>query len=139
MSLISSASFVAHQLTLNSKYKGEFREDLYFELSVAELTLPPLRNRQEDIPQLVSWYCGQLNEQFQSDRHLSSEAITCLQSYHWPGNIKEFEMMLKRLFVSANGRQISEAAVEKELQKSISVKTRPQRDPGTIRKLIRCG
>ena len=102
--------------------KGEFREDLYFELSVAELTLPPLRNRQEDIPQLVSWYCGQLNEQFQSDRHLSSEAIACLQSYHWPGNIKEFEMMLKRLFISANGRQISEAAVEKELQKSISVK-----------------
>ena len=101
---------------------GVFREDLYFELSVAVLGLPPLRNRQEDIPQLVSWYCAKLNEQFQSDRHLSSEAVACLQSHHWPGNVKEFEVMLKRLFISTTGRQISLAVVEKELEKSISVR-----------------
>ena len=101
---------------------GTFREDLYFELSAAELRLPPLRNRQEDIPLLVSWYCAQLNEQFQSDRHFSSEAVTCLQSYDWPGNIREFEVMLKRLYISTTGRQISLAVVKKELEKSLLVK-----------------
>lgn len=101
---------------------GTFREDLYFELSVAELGLPPLRNRQEDIPLLISWYCAQLNEQFQSDRHLSAEAAARLQSYHWPGNVREFEVILKQLFISTTGRQISLAVVEKELEKLLSVK-----------------
>tara|TARA_B100000963_G_scaffold24808_1_gene18601 strand:- start:593 stop:2023 length:1431 start_codon:yes stop_codon:yes gene_type:complete len=100
---------------------GAFREDLFFELSVAELELPPLRKRQEDIPLLSNWYCDQLNEQFQTDRHFSSEAVTCLQSYHWPGNVREFEAMLKRLFISTTGRQISLAIVEKELEKSLWV------------------
>ena len=100
---------------------GAFREDLYFKISVAELSLPPLRNRQEDIPLLLNWYCAQLNEQFQAERHLSSEAVACLQSYHWPGNVREFEFVLKRLFISTTGRQISLALVEKELEKSSSV------------------
>ena len=97
---------------------GAFIEDLYFELSAAELGLPPLRNRQEDIPQLVRWYCSRLNEQIQSDRHFSSEAEACLQSYDWPGNVKEFEVTLKQIFISSTGRQISLTVVEKELQKS---------------------
>jgi len=98
--------------------KGLFREDLYFELSVAELGMPPLRDRQEDIPQLISWYCKQLNEQLQTDKNFSQEAVACLQDYHWPGNLKELEVMLKRLFISTAGRQISAASAEKELQKS---------------------
>ena len=101
---------------------GMFREDLYFELSVAELDLPPLRNRKEDIPILISWYCAQLNEQFESDRRFSSESVTCLQSYHWPGNVRELEAMLKRLFISTTSHQISLAVVEKEVEKSLSVK-----------------
>ena len=100
---------------------GAFREELYFKLSEAELTLPPLRNRQEDIPLLLNWYCSQLNEQFQSERHISSEAVACLQRYHWPGNVREFEFVLKRLFISTTGRQISVAIVEKELEKLSSV------------------
>ena len=100
---------------------GAFREDLYIEISVAELSLPPLRNRQEDIPLLLNWYCAQLSEQFQHDRHFSSEAVACLQSYHWPGNVREFEFVLKQLFISTTGRQISLAIVKKELQKSLSV------------------
>ena len=103
---------------------GEFREDLYFELSVAELSLPPLRNRQEDIPLLLNSYCAQLNKQFQSDRHFSSEAVACLQSYHWPGNVREFEFVLKQLFISTDGRQISLAIVKKALEKSSSVNQR---------------
>lgn len=101
--------------------KGLFREDLYFELSVAELGLPPLRNREEDIPQLIRWHCAQLNEQFQSDRHLSPEAMVCMQNHHWPGNVRELELMLKRLFVSTSERKFSLAAVEKELEKSVSL------------------
>ena len=100
---------------------GAFREDLYYELSVAELSLPPLRNRQEDIPLLFNSYCAQLNEQSQSERHFSLEAMARLQSYHWPGNVGEFELVLKRLFNSTTGRQISLTIVEKELEKSSSV------------------
>ena len=80
--------------------------------------MPPLRDRQEDSFQLISWFCKQLNEQFQTDRSFSQEAVACLQDYHWPGNVRELEVMLKRLFISTTGRQISAAAVEKELQKS---------------------
>ena len=98
-----------------------FREDLYVEISAAELSLPPLRNRQEDIPLLLNWYCSQLNEQFQSDKHFSSEAVACLQSYHWPGNVREFEFVLKQLFISTTVSQISLAIVKKELEKSLSV------------------
>ena len=98
--------------------RGAFREDLYFELSVAELVMPPLRDRQEDIPQLISCFCKQLNVQFQTDKSLSQEAVACLQDYHWPGNVKELEVTLKRLFIPTTRRQISAAEVEKELQKS---------------------
>ncbi len=98
--------------------RGVFREDLYFELSVAELSMPSLRDRQEDIPQLISWFCKQLNEHFQTDRGLTHEAVACLQNYNWPGNVKELEVFLKRVFISTTGRQISLAAVEEELQKS---------------------
>ena len=105
--------------------KGAFREDLYFELSAAELGMPPLRNRQEDIPLLVSWLsAAQLNEQFQSERHFSSEAMACLQDYDWPGNVKELEVMLKRLYIATTGRQISLAVCKKRAGKIIVGKTR---------------
>ena len=97
--------------------KGAFREDLYFELSVAELSMPPLRDRQEDIPQLATWFCSQFNQQFQTERRLDPEAVISLQAYSWPGNVKELEVLLKRLFISTTERQITERMVERELSK----------------------
>ena len=101
--------------------KGAFREDLYFELSVAELGMPPLRDRQEDIPQVASWVCSQLNSQFQTERRLTTEAMARLQDYVWPGNVKELEVLLKRLFIATTEQQISARMVEKELDKLSSL------------------
>lgn len=97
--------------------RGAFREDLYFEFTMAELEIPPLRERQEDIPQLANWFCSQLNNQFNTERQLDTQAIVCLQNHTWPGNVREFEVLLKRLFIATTERQISERMVQKELGK----------------------
>ena len=109
--------------------KGTFREDLYFELSVAELGMPPLRDRQEDIPQVASWVCDQLNGQFQTERRLTAEAMNCLQNYLWPGNVKELEVLLKRLFIATTEQQISARMVEQELDKLSSLAEQSSQEP----------
>lgn len=71
---------------------GSFREDLYWRLVVVELDIPPLRERPEDIPTLVS----QILSQHQPHKEISEQAVELLQRYPWPGNIRELENELKR-------------------------------------------
>lgn len=72
-----------------------FREDLYYRLNVVQLEIPPLRTRTEDIPQLAQHYVGQFN----SELRLSPAALRQLQSYHWPGNIRELVNVIRRAAV----------------------------------------
>ncbi|MCG8586828.1 MAG: sigma 54-interacting transcriptional regulator, partial [Pirellulales bacterium] len=68
----------------------KFREDLYYRLNVVPIELPPLRERREDIRELVTFFLNFYNEQY--DRyvvHLSPHALEALESYHWPGNVRE--------------------------------------------------
>ena len=77
--------------------KGMFREDLFFRLDVITLKLPPLRERQEDIPDLAAYALGR-RALTASKRPLtiSPSAMTCLIQYHWPGNVRELENVLAR-------------------------------------------
>ena len=77
-----------------------FRADLYFRLDVMSLTLPPLRERAEDIPELASYFLGQhMVAMRKRGMTLSQEAARCLAEYDWPGNVRELENVLARAVI----------------------------------------
>jgi DNA-binding NtrC family response regulator len=72
--------------------EGKFREDLYYRLNVVHIELPPLRERKDDIPLLVSHFINKLNEEKGYDiRGITREAMQILLNYKWPGNVRELE------------------------------------------------
>ena len=80
--------------------EGRFRDDLYFRLNVIPIRVPPLRERQEDIPLLVETFLSEFAQQSRSKlKKMSPEAISCLQSYHWPGNVRELRNLIERLSI----------------------------------------
>ena len=95
--------------------QGQFRDDLYFILSAALLRLPPLRERLEDVPHLVTAITSSLTREFGQVRDVDSTAIPTLQSHSWPRNVSELRFLLRRLFVKSTGNIISVAEVEAEL------------------------
>jgi transcriptional regulator with PAS, ATPase and Fis domain len=85
--------------------RGEFREDLYYRLNVVMLTLPPLRQRRDDIPLFVDHFITRFNEEHGKDvQGLTRGAMDRLLSYSWPGNVRELRNMLEGLVVLSSGR-----------------------------------
>jgi len=86
---------------------GTFREDLFYRLEVIPLTLPPLRERREDIELLVKHFtkkkCGEMNI---PPKRLTEEALTGLKSYPWPGNVRELENVIERTMVLVDSEEI---------------------------------
>ncbi len=93
-----------HELE-NDMANGDFREDLYYRLSTIKIHIEPLRNRSEDIPHLIDHYVKMYTAQFDGKELLtpSPETIEKLTAYHWPGNIRELQNVLKRLMILGNG------------------------------------
>lgn len=84
--------------------KGDFREDLYFRLNVIPVYMPPLRNRQEDIPLLVEHFVKVANARFDKEvRSISSECMDIFLNYPWPGNIRQLENVIFRATILASG------------------------------------
>lgn len=88
--------------------KKQFREDLFYRLSVFPITIPPLRERPDDIHPLaeyfISKYCRDMKKPVKS---LSKEAQTLLEKYHWPGNVRELENTIERAIILAEGKKIT--------------------------------
>jgi formate hydrogenlyase transcriptional activator len=85
-------------------YKGRFREDLFYRLNVFPITVPPLRQRCEDIPLIVDALIERLNKQL--GRRITSvpqEVMQALQSYPWPGNVRELENIIERAVIMSRG------------------------------------
>jgi DNA-binding NtrC family response regulator len=83
---------------------GAFRADLFFRLNVVSLTIPPLRNRQEDIPQLIERSLARLCRDMKRPMlHMSPSAMNKLVSYAWPGNVRELENAIERAVVLKTG------------------------------------
>jgi nitrogen regulation protein NR(I) len=91
---------------------GRFREDLYYRLAVVPISLPPLRERREDIPLLaehfIAKYNGRLGKQVQG---IETEAMQALLAYSWPGNIRELENLMERSVLFADGSVIRAASL----------------------------
>ena len=85
----------------------QFREDLYYRLSVFPITIPPLRERRDDIQSLaeyfISRYCREMNKKPKS---LSGEALALMEKYHWPGNVRELENTIERAIILCEGKKI---------------------------------
>lgn len=81
-----------------------FREDLYYRLTVVEITVPPLRERKSDIPLLVEKFLRKYGVEYK-DRllRMSLEALQVLERYHWPGNIRELENIVQRAVIMSDG------------------------------------
>ncbi len=85
---------------------GKFREDLYFRLNVITLSLPPLRDKREDIPVLIDHFLDNFCRNRQK-KILLPEVMTAMSQYHWPGNVRELKNTIERLVVMTEGNSIS--------------------------------
>jgi two-component system NtrC family response regulator len=98
---------------------GTFREDLYYRLAVVPLELPPLRERREDIPELVQYLFRKHKDRHGiADLRMSPRVIHHLSKGRWAGNIRELENAIERLVVLAVGQEITEADLPDELRAS---------------------
>jgi two-component system nitrogen regulation response regulator GlnG len=96
--------------------QGLFREDLYYRLNVVPLRLPPLRERSEDIPDLVRHFLRKAESEGLPAKTLDIEALEILRRHRWPGNVRELENLIRRLAVLHSGDTIPAAAVLAELK-----------------------
>jgi DNA-binding NtrC family response regulator len=88
--------------------QGVFREDLYWRLNVISITVPPLRERREDIPQLAANFVDVFNSRFGKNiQSFSKDAMDRIFSHHWPGNVRELENAVERAVVMAKGQIIA--------------------------------
>jgi two-component system nitrogen regulation response regulator GlnG len=96
--------------------QGLFREDLYYRLNVVPLRLPPLRERVEDIPDLVRHFLRKAEDEGLPHKTLDNDALDLLRRHRWPGNVRELENLIRRLAVLQSGDAITAAAVGTELK-----------------------
>ena len=95
---------------------GRFREDMFYRLDVFRIALPPVRDRKGDVPLLVDYYLKQFNEANQTNiLGISPECINRLDSYDWPGNVREIKNVLHRAVVMCNGEVLLPSHLPKRL------------------------
>ncbi|MGK2907506.1 MAG: sigma 54-interacting transcriptional regulator [Desulfuromonadales bacterium] len=81
-----------------------FREDLFYRLSVFPITIPPLRQRKDDIPLLVQYFVAKYNKKIgKKIETISKETLNSLHEYHWPGNVRELENVIERAVITSQG------------------------------------
>ena len=85
-----------------------FREDLYYRLKVVSIELPPLRERREDIPDLIHFFLKKYNREFgKRIKSVEPDAIKSISAYHWPGNIRQLESVIERAIILGEDDTIS--------------------------------
>jgi DNA-binding NtrC family response regulator len=106
-----------------------FREDLYFRLNVVRLMLPPLRERLEDIPELVDHAMRDLHQRHRGCvRRIEDGLVRRLQSYHWPGNVRELRNLLESMVVLSSSRSVGVADLPEHVKHSLRSSDPERRD-----------
>jgi len=104
----------------------QFREDLYYRLSVVVITLPPLRERREDIPELVKYFLRKYSAELKAPNPaIHPDAIQFLELQTWPGNVRELENAIRKVLLLARGYTISAEHVRATLAKTKVAATAP--------------
>ncbi len=96
--------------------RGLFRSDLYYELSVLCLHLPPLRARKEDILPWANLYLGRYQRKHKRYITLTQEACRCLESHSWPGNLNQLRSVCERIVLLAGKRQVSDTFLRRQIE-----------------------
>lgn len=122
--------------------EGRFREDLFYRLNVIPIKLPPLRERREDIPLLVSYFISHYNREFRKQvEGIETEALSVLMQYDWPGNVRELKNTIERCMILNEGSQILRDNIPTEIDCHCVLREecRPgSRRPGQVAALPRC-
>ncbi|MDZ7618881.1 MAG: sigma-54 dependent transcriptional regulator, partial [Patescibacteria group bacterium] len=98
---------------------GGFREDLYYRLNVVPIYLPPLRDREGDIPKLAMAFLGSFCRKFQRDiKGFTPDAMRLMESYRWPGNVRELRNIVERIAILSEGDRIEPGNLPAELRRA---------------------
>jgi two-component system response regulator HydG/two-component system response regulator AtoC len=104
--------------------EGRFREDLYFRLDVANVHLPPLRERPEDIPMLLQHYVREMNARFKREAEgFTDEALACLTLYNWPGNVRELKNLLEGIYINLPPGRVSRLELPDRIRRQLEAAT----------------
>lgn len=96
--------------------KGEFRNDLFYRLNVASIEVPALRDRKEDIRELALYFINQFNLEYRINKTIEEEALKILESYNWPGNVREMRNLIERTIINYDGNVINKWQIQKQLE-----------------------
>lgn len=96
--------------------QGLFREDLLYRLNVIQVHVPPLRERQEDIPLLADFFLQRLAQNVNVESRFSPDFYQAAQAYHWPGNVRQLDNVVQRLFINSRDEVITAADLPAEIQ-----------------------
>jgi formate hydrogenlyase transcriptional activator len=100
----------------------QYRDDLYYRLNVFPITIPSLRERQEDIPLLVRFFTSKFARRMKKRiETIPAPAVTALQQYHWPGNIRELENVIERAVILSSGTELQIPLHEMKLQTKAAI------------------
>jgi len=92
-----------------------FREDLYYRLNIVPITIPPLRDRRDDIIPLIHYFLNKLNKKYKFKKTISSEALKILYAYEWKGNVRELRNIIERIMVMSEKDMISKPDLPKSI------------------------
>ena len=107
---------------------GEFREDLYYRLQVVNIHLPPLRERKEDLLDLVRTILGRINTELRRNvSHIARDVIERMEAYHWPGNVRELENVLMKAVALSSGETLTTDLLPREIQEADAPRGEPSR------------
>jgi transcriptional regulator with PAS, ATPase and Fis domain len=109
--------------------EGTFREDLFYRLNVIHLTVPPLRERKEDIPLLIESFLAQFTRNNGTPVHaIAPDAVKLLSDYAWPGNVRELENVIERLVVTGRNNTVAPDDLPMEIRTHQGIGLRPKRE-----------
>jgi len=97
-------------------HRGGFREDLYYRLNVIPITVPPLRDRRDDVPPLIDHFLRKFNEKYHLSKSFRYEVVERLLEYSWPGNVRELQNIVERMVVLSRDEEIGVDSVPMQIK-----------------------
>ena len=114
----------------------KFRKDLFFRVNVIPIRIPPLRERPEDIPPLVSFFLSNCNKKYKKEKSISSGVVDILCEYDFPGNVRELSNLIERMAALAENKKIEPKDIPQYLRKSVNTPLSLQEEELPLRKAM---